>query len=220
MLAQIDQAESKAREAVFESNLNHVEARRRMDDFESLFLTLLNAAHTFDDKRFVEKGLKVSNKFATQPSVVGTGQFLFCNVNTKILYFFRAKAATDFLRSASAGNVDEIVKRVQEMALDGLIDPFNTPRTKMTWLSRHSEVSELLSPSGLPAAHWTPHDRDLAMDDAAIAAAVAVAGGIIIAVAGPVLVVVAAKSFAAGFALGGAVIIRWNDGSTPQPGQP
>ncbi len=64
VLARIDQAESKAREAVFESNLNHVEARRRMDDFESLFLTLLNAAHTFDDKSFVEKGLNVNRNSA------------------------------------------------------------------------------------------------------------------------------------------------------------
>ncbi len=58
------------------------------------------------------------------------------------------------------------------------------------------------------------------MDDAAIAVAVAVAGGIIIAVVGPVLFVVAATSFTAGFALEAAVIIRWNDGNTPQPGQP
>ncbi|KAK5202718.1 hypothetical protein LTR47_011288 [Exophiala xenobiotica] len=205
------EAAPNVRDELLTSLLSHIGTTKKADGLESVLLTLLHSANVCGNTKLAEAGTKVWLDFATKPTVSGTGPLLFYNVVSKQLYFFAARRAFDFLAESNIQDLERAIPDLERQALDALINPFNTPYSRMQWLS-------ITNPSSVAHVEaWTSHARDIAQDIAAFCGAAG--GAIVFSATAPVTIpsMIAAALIGTGVGILGGILI--NDIRNPPPPQ-
>ena len=124
-----------------------------------------------------------------------------------------------FLRSFDLSDLDAAVQALQIDSIDALLDLFNTPYSRRTWLSLTRRV---IQDEVQPAVREKTMRDTVALSGAVATASdlfVGVAAGIGAAIAGPVSVVAVVGGIAAGSPIGVGGVIGW-DNLHPDPQTP